>query len=687
MLLPEKMTKVLIVGPNDRLEDAISVLYSSESVHPIDFSPGEDGINIGAPFPSASAASEKLLKLRAVKKNLDVQEKELPEKLPVSDIEAEAGEAIISLETEIASASATRSNLQSRIHELELQKKQLEPILTVPLDLELYRGYRTLAVYAGFIRTDPEGVITEAVQQYEIFKSEDGKFIIVFVPKSEAEETQRILSQHGFTEFSIPEGKGTPQEAAKKIDEELAVLAKSEKDAADKVGLLRDEHEAFVLAAEEQMSITVEKAEFPLRTGSTGHAFIVDAWIPSKSVKELEQALKKKLGDDIYIEATGSAARKEVHEEGAEVAFGVEAHEKEMVPVMTSPPRPSGLFSFLTELISLPRYNEIDPTVIVSITFPIFFGLMVGDVGYSIPFIILGYVGLKRVKSPEWRTIATMLLFGGIWATIFGLFMFGEAFGMHFALRPGELTWSSLLGVNIPNSINMGAFSIPLGIYSKLHDVKILLYITVWIGVAHLFIGFGIGFYNQIVRHGLKHAIMSKFSWILILIGVALLLLVMVDALILNLPLALTDPRLILGLVTLISGIVMAYIGEGGGAILELPGLMSNIISYTRLAAIGMSKAGLALAFNTIAFANVMGFNEAAGRFSGNVDAVIIVAGLAIFIMGHLTIFILAILSAGLHAIRLHYVELFTKFFEGGGLKFNPLRTIRKYTKLGKTGE
>ena len=82
-----------------------------------------------------------------------------------------------------------------------------------------------------------------------------------------------------------------------------------------------------------------------------------------------------------------------------------------------------------------------------------------------------------------------------------------------------------------------------------------------------------------------------------------------------------------------------------------------------------MSKAGMALAFNMIAL-----------EMMAPGGGIMLVAGLGIFILGHLMIFILAIISAGLHSIRLEYVELFNRFFEGGGVEFNPLKIVRKHT-------
>jgi len=177
---------------------------------------------------------------------------------------------------------------------------------------------------------------------------------------------------------------------------------------------------------------------------------------------------------------------------------------------------------------------------------------------------------------------------------------------------------------------------------------------------------------------------MERGSWLLILTGGVFLLMYMVQLLIVPwlFSSSLAMIFLVLGVVTLVPGILILLKAEGPTSILELPGLLSNIISYARLAAVGMSKAGLALAFNTIAFQTILGFNPQASQAATftNASIVLIIVAVAILIVGHLTVFILGILSAGMHGIRLHYVELFQKFYEGGGVKFNPLRIVRKRT-------
>ena len=125
------------------------------------------------------------------------------------------------------------------------------------------------------------------------------------------------------------------------------------------------------------------------------------------------------------------------------------------------------------------------------------------------------------------------------------------------------------------------------------------------------------------------------------------------------------------GVAMLVIGVISCWPKEHMQAVLELPGIVGNILSYTRLTAIGMSKAGMALAFNYIAIIMLGG--------TGSVSGVIF--GALVFIIGHLMIWVLAILSAGLHGLRLQYVEMMNKFFIGGGEEYSPLAIKRKHTK------
>ncbi|HTY47153.1 MAG TPA: V-type ATP synthase subunit I [Methanomassiliicoccales archaeon] len=665
MLLPEKMCRILVVGSKDKLKETTELLYSLELVHPIDYLEGDEGLVIGSPFEEASEVSERLLKLRAMEKDLEIDEATNAPKMPLSDVVKGLEDSVDGLQTQVAAVVETKNQLSSRNAALEGEKVLLEPLTSIPLDLELYSGYDNLTVFTGNVRSNPEAALN-ALGDIEVFRSEGGEFVAVFVASAKASEAQRILVTNGFTETALPQGKGSPADLIKRIGEEQANIAKQLDEAKDKLSKLKGDNLSLILASDEHLSIEVEKAEFPLRIATSKNAFVIDAWIPNKQSEVVRSALHQKLGESISFEIVEVKGRKEEHHEDTEHDHDIA---EDTTPVKMTSRRPLARFNGFTELISTPKYAEFDPTNVIALTFPLFFGLMVGDVAYGLMFTVLGWVGLKKARSDDWQTISTMLFFGGIWATFFGVFMFGEAFGLHFALRGSEMTWSSLLGIDFPHALNLGGVSIPLGVFSKLDDVNKLLLISVWIGIFHLFLGFGLGMFNLTMRVGLKHAVMEKFGWVLILLGMALLLPVIIANIGNIMGTDFGSMAFLIPLVILLVGLAISLVGEGPLSILELPGLLSNILSYTRLTAIGTSKAGLALAFNMIAL-----------QMLAPAGGIGIVFGILIFMVGHLTVFMLAIISAGIHGIRLHYVELFQKFYLGGGTKFNPLRIVRKHT-------
>ncbi len=696
MLLPEPMSRILVIGTRKRLPDAIDLLYGLENVHVIDFETGEEGFTLGAPLPEASDASRKLLKLRSAEKDLEIDADSYSGAVPVSQVRSELDVSIAKLDDEVMVALESRNAKQLRLSEAQSRLAQLEPYRSIPLDVEMYRGYDNLEVLAGNVRSDPEPALEKALGgQYEMFAAKGGSFVVLFVSAKHVEEAQRILAESGFIEVPLPTGVGLPGDAAAALDNEIA-KASEELDVANKeIARLNESYTPTIVASDEYLSIMVEKAELPLRMGATAHSFILEAWVPTSSYEAVTAAFASKFGDAVHLELLENKGREEHHADEGEIKMegGLDTAEAVSLPMKEEPPvklehgRNTGRFEFFVKLLSTPRYNEIDPTITVAIFFPMFFGLMVGDVGYGLPFIVLGLLGLKRCKSAEWRGISTMLFYGGIWAVFFGLFLFGDMMGIEFTHAPHakELvegwatpTWATLLGIDIPHTLfTIGGFDVNLGYFTKLGSVEILLYGSLWIGIAHLLTGLALGFYNMMLRHGLKAAILEKLSWILVFIGFACLLPVVIDVLIRGNDISFSDPLLLAGIGLFVVGMLMALKGEGGSALIEMPEVMSNTLSYTRLIAIGMSKAGMALAFNYISLGLIAGIGTAAGATS---NPVMLIAALLIFVVGHLMIFMLAILSAGLHGIRLQYVELFKKFYEGGGVDFDPLKIRRKHT-------
>ncbi|OGS55424.1 MAG: hypothetical protein A3K60_05310 [Euryarchaeota archaeon RBG_19FT_COMBO_56_21] len=663
MLKPEEMTRAVVVGSIESLDTTIECLYELGILHLIDFTDQDEEFSIGQPLPKASDTSQKLLKLRAMMRSLEIEEHKPIHPMHVHDIRSRMDQALVTLDLNTSSKADSRQKIQALVREKEGEIRALEPIIPFAIAVELYDGYDNLSSFVGTCRTDPGAALKGKVSECEVFVDSRKSDVVIaaFVRNEDRTEAMKILAEHAFQELKLPKVKGDPDEIVvqlrKQIKELDADLARIEAD----LDAIRKQFADFIISSEEHLSIEILKAETPLRVATSANSFVIDGWVPTSRVEEITTALDTMCCGLAFIETVSP----EKHEEP---------------PVKLKNPKPVKPFEFFINLVSTPKYEEIDPTLVLFITFPLFFGFMIGDLGFGLGLMALGAIMRWKMKSsPDLYKLGTIVLAGGLLASVFGVFLFAEAFGVPFhppAEAHDEASWEVVANIPIHP------------ILDKMHDTQEMLGISLFVGWIHLTLGLVFGFYNH-YHHNRKHAF-GKIAWAVILFGLFEEIMViagnatetstfvnatiygfMPDSSMSLIGVDISIPAVVL----ILLGVIALPFTEGPLALTEVIGLFTNLVSYARLAALAVGKGAMALAFNTILFPLIFD--------SGNIG-VAILGALALFVTQMFFVFFLGALSAGIQAIRLNYVEFFLKFFEGGGTDFQPLSYERKHSVATK---
>lgn len=720
LLKPEAMQRTLIVSSKGHQGAVIEALHGLRAAHFIDFqesSGGElEGFRIGTPLPSGAPASARLVRVRALLRHLGVEGAEPTATIPVRDLEANLDARLDQAESDVTRAIETRDHVRASVQEGRELEAKLEPLRSLPLRLEDYSGYETVTRYVG--RADPafQAELARAAPDHLLVPGE-GQLFALFVPSARAADVSDLLYRHGYAEIEVPAGKGSPDERVREIQSERVAQEQRLDKAEQDLRRLAQEHKDFLLAAEEHLGIAVEKAEAPLAFASTENAFVVDAWVPVSAARQVESAIRAATGDNVHVaflETSNEHGHDHSHGHGHEDDHhgGVDAayagHPKAAAPKAIPPtkyanPKATQGFQWFTNLFSVPRYNEIDPTSVFAIFFPLFFGFMIGDLGLGLLMIGLGFLMIRKLaKVDGMKQLGTAILIAGVVAAVLGGFVFKDALGVplgfthhmdeelgHVGLAAActpevykaihETTWGCLLGGNAWHAE-------PL--VQKVLDVPTMLLLSVLGAFIHLLVGLLFGIKNEL-GHGAKH-VGAKFGYLILLLTFfpAVVALLRPDmfagyqagaeeahsALSMHLPISTTGAYLTAAVGFVLGGIILGW-AEGLPGILEIPSMFTAIMSYLRLGAVAIAKGAMAVAFNNLTLVAAL---------TGG--GLVLVLGLIGFLVAQAVLFVLGLLSGGIQALRLNFVEFFTKFYKGGGTEFKPFGRERRVTTAPTAG-
>ncbi|WP_338740930.1 V-type ATP synthase subunit I [Haloplanus salilacus] len=744
MLRPERMSKVSVTGSKGVMDDVVEAIHDCNLLHVTEYDGSWEGFEPGTPTEGADDTSEKLVTVRSIESILDVDGEDAgPTRIVTDDALDEELEEIRQRVNELEDR---RDEIRDELGSVEERIAAVEPFATLGIDLDLLSGYDTLDVVVGKGNVDEvERAVADAdgIAAVEVF-SEDDVVAICARPADGADEDTLSDALVGvdFTALDVPDAEGSPEEYVAELEHREQQLSSKLDTVEDELDEVKLDAAGFLLAAEEKLSIDVQKREAPLSFATTDNAFVAEGWIPAAEYSTLVETITDAVGDHAEVEelerasfdADGSEAVREDVSAPADsepaAADGGEAvradggggvvMRDDSPPVVQNNPGVVKPFEVLTQAVSRPKYDEFDPTVVLFLTFPAFFGFMIGDLGYGALYTLIGYYLYSSFDSDAFKSMGGVTIFAGLFTMLFGI-LYGEIFGLHLI---ATYFWEGVVGLShapMEKGLSPSGQSYALT----------WLVVSILMGIVHLNVGYVFDFIENLEHHDAKHALLESGSWILMLNGLWVWILSRSavsykpnfiftifdgsgaapeagEAISATYALGFNGfPELVglVGFAAFAVGLVLLAVGEPI-EIIEFLNVLVNALSYTRIAAVLLAKAGMAFTVNLLFFGvYVTGSGSDAAyhfglghmpevgsmyhghevteiMFGGLVHSgpAMLVVGLLVLVLGHLLVLALGVTSAGLQAVRLEYVEFFGKFYGGGGKEYEPFGYERTYT-------
>lgn len=529
---------------------------------------------------------------------------------------------------------------------------QLEPWQN--LDIPLNTGdTKTTAVFIGTLPKDYSDITlseelaqqnSELMFEFEIqFTSRDMTCVVLFAPIAQKQMAENALRNIGFAKPMSPTSH-TPKVKSERLRDKSALLTKQSEDAKNKIisyAGMRDK----ICNTQDYFRIRADKYHVISELDQTKHVFVINGYIPEEDCGKLSQMCERIAS--CYIEFG------DVNEEEAPVKL---KNNKFAEPAQS-----------IVNMYSPPSHADIDPTPILAFFFYFFFGMMFSDAGYGLLMVVVIGIVLKVFKPDKnMRNNLKLFQYCGVSTIIWGL-IFGSIFGdapvsIYNAFTGASLTMKEIL---------------PWPTLDPQKDALMLMVISIAFGLVHILIGMSCKFYICWKQKDYAAALFDTGLWMLMLVGFAVLAVGMITAPIVMYIGAGIAVASAVGLILTQGrgkkGIVGKAIG-GLASLYDITSYISDLLSYSRLLALGLTTGVMAQVFNMLA--TMLGTN-----------IIGIIFMIVIFVVGHAVTIGLNALGSYVHTMRLQYVEMFSKFYDGGGQPFEPFTLNSKYFKAKNSND
>ncbi|NPE31503.1 V-type ATP synthase subunit I, partial [Methanococcoides sp. SA1] len=414
MLKPKQMSRAVIVGHKDIMEATVEAIHGSNLFHLEDYNEDGSGLKLGRPFKNAGEVSKKLIQLRSISSFLGVKKELIPKQKETTVIN-ELDSMLDQLDIEVSNKTEKKSELDSRLKELETLRKDISPFSAIPIDMELYHNYESIKVFAGTVKENIGSAISQVTSTYEMEYDQSTGTVVLFVKKEDEANISEILSNFEFREIRIPEISGTPSTLITDITREEEEIQKQITSLETDISSIKDKYSEFILASEELLTIEAEKAEAPVKIATSEHTFIIDGWIPDDQFATLERTIESATNGRAFVSKQK-----------------ITNADTDIIPIEYDNPKIAQPFQEIMDLYARPKYKEIDPTSLIFISFPLFYGMILGDIGYALILLALALGIKKMVKSDAVKPLMNVLIYCQISTLIFGV-LYGEFLGFPLA--------------------------------------------------------------------------------------------------------------------------------------------------------------------------------------------------------------------------------------------------------------